>query len=81
MREEIYTDKATGKPMVTKVPDGWRAVPGIGTRVKADHPQTCFNPDETFLVAEIKHENGGVYVRGEDTCWFALSTVTPVPQQ
>jgi len=58
-----------------KVPEGWQLVPKVGTMVKANHPITCLNPEEWFAVAEIEHRHGKFYVRGENTCWFSVSSL------
>lgn len=51
----------------------------IGKRAKADHPITSLNPNEIFIISEIRvefrsFEDGSygycVSVRGEDTCYF-----------
>ena len=41
----------------------------LGRRVKADHPITVLNPDETFIVTQVKEdeETHKIYVRGEHT--------------
>lgn len=41
-----------------------------GIVVKADHPVTSLNPDETFPIHECKIDNGKLYCRGEKTMWF-----------
>lgn len=52
----------------------------LGRRVKADHPITVLNPEETFIVTEVKFNQYSVngpsfYVRGEKTMWFAEGLV------
>jgi hypothetical protein len=52
----------------------------LGRRVKADHPVTCLNPEETFIVTEVNFDahsiNGpSFYVKGENTMWFAEGLV------
>lgn len=53
----------------------------LGRRVKADHPITVLNPEESFIVTEVKLEVGGhfhgpsFYVKGENTMWFHESLV------
>ncbi len=47
----------------------------IGRRVKADHPITCYNPKETFIVKFVEENVSPLgqvkrYVRGEKTMWF-----------
>lgn len=64
------------------VPEGWTLVPKIGTKVKANHPITCINPEEYFAVHEIQAFGGNITVRGEDTCWFGMNTIAaPQPPQ
>jgi hypothetical protein len=41
-----------------------------GVVVKADHPVTCLNPDETFPIYECRIDNDKLYCRGEKTMWF-----------
>lgn len=49
----------------------------VGLEVKADHPITCLNPTETFLIRYAKiDERGKLYVRGEETMWFHASLIT-----
>lgn len=49
----------------------------VGTRVKANHPITVLNPEETFLVKYMKFEQGRnvCFVRGDLTCWFRADQV------
>lgn len=46
----------------------------IGKQAEANHPKTCFNPEETFSIFDLKLEGDGeslrLFVRGENTCWF-----------
>lgn len=49
-----------------------------GMIVKADHPITCMNPEETFEVKEAKIENGGLYLKGEKTMWFHTNLLTKI---
>ena len=57
----------------------------IGLRVKADHPITVLNPDETFVIYDARIENGNIYARGELTMWFASSDLlridAPAPNE
>jgi hypothetical protein len=60
------------------VPEGWVAVPRIGTQVSADHPLTVLNPAPTFEVTEVRAElDGNFAVRGENTCWFGIRSIRP----
>lgn len=47
----------------------------IGKRAKANHPITCLNPEEYFIIYEVKLENddGRIFCRGENTCWFSAN--------
>lgn len=65
----------------------WISVPTIGTRVRASHPITCINPDETFEVFAIKTQYGLLpdqsygstfFIRGEKTCWFNIMMISEV---
>ncbi|MDO8611127.1 MAG: hypothetical protein Q7R95_11430 [bacterium] len=47
----------------------------IGTQVKADHPITVLNPEETFKIKEVSIDNNILYVRGENTMWFAQGLI------
>lgn len=49
-----------------------------GITVKADHPITCCNPEETFEVKEAKIEDGNLYLRGEKTMWFSVGLLTRI---
>lgn len=49
-----------------------------GMRVKADHPITPLNPEETFIVFDTQIERGNLYLRGEKTMWFANQLLTRV---
>lgn len=48
----------------------------VGKRAKANHPITCLNPDETFIIFEVRAEyrtdiqKTVVQVRGENTMWW-----------
>ena len=42
-----------------------------GALVKAKHPITPLNPTETFIVKEAKIERNKLFMRGENTMWFA----------
>ena len=64
----------------------WINVPLVGTRVRSSHPITTLNPEEVFVVSELKFSNGRltdtdigltVFVRGENTCWFNINMITP----
>lgn len=52
----------------------------IGKLAKADHPITCINPHENFVIKEVRVEyditRGGhnCYVRGEETAWFGINS-------
>jgi hypothetical protein len=61
---------------------GWVSVPRIGTRVRAQHPQTCLNPEPTFEVVEVQADTtgSGFAVRGENTCWFGVSMILPADE-
>lgn len=58
----------------------WEMVPKVGARVKADHPVTCLNPEETFIVTELSFDNGRFFARGAQTCWFSTRMLSPVPK-
>ena len=51
----------------------------IGREAKANHPITCLNPTETFIITEAKVENGAIVVRGTDTCWWGEGAVDLLP--
>ena len=64
----------------------WINVPLVGTRVRSSHPITVINPEEVFVVSELKltygkifDDNFGltIFVRGENTCWFNVNMITP----
>jgi hypothetical protein len=55
----------------------------IGKEAKADHPITCMNPTETFIIIDVrveetllsqKDQGHKVFVRGENTMWFGYNT-------
>lgn len=48
----------------------------IGQEVKADHPITCANPNETFEIVDAKIENNKLYVRGSATIWFSSGMIS-----
>lgn len=52
----------------------------VGTRVKVDHPITCLNPDEYFIVLELRYDPTlkKVSIRGEKTCWFNVNMVVDI---
>lgn len=43
--------------------------------VTVNHPITVMNPDGYFSVAEVKIEDGRIYIRGENTMWFSEELV------
>jgi hypothetical protein len=45
----------------------------VGREAKADHPITCLNPEATFIIKQVRLEDGGIAVRGERTMWFGDS--------
>lgn len=47
----------------------------IGKKAKADHPITCANPEEYFIIKEVRIDHDVVFVRGEKTMWFGESLV------
>lgn len=47
----------------------------IGKEVKARHPTTVLNPNETFKITEYRIEYNRLTVRGEDTCWFSIDLI------
>lgn len=55
----------------------WEMVPMLGATVKADHPITCLNPDETFVVTAIHWDRGQFFARGEQTMWFSTRMLSP----
>lgn len=64
----------------------WINVPLIGTRVRSSHPITVLNQDPVFEVTDLKFQNGylpggerglTIFVRGENTCWFNISMISP----
>ncbi len=58
--------------------EGWSAFPRVGTRVKADHPITPGNPEETFIVEYVKYDRGSIWIRGENTFWFHVNMIKAV---
>lgn len=74
-------EKTPSSAVTHQAPEGWMLVPKVGTRVKADHPITCLNPEETFEVTGIGIDNGRISVRGDNTCWFGLGLISYVPVQ
>ena len=47
----------------------------IGCTAQSNHPTTCLNPEETFVIKEVKYEKDNLWVRGEGTCWFGSSMI------
>lgn len=46
----------------------------IGKTAKANHPITCLNPTETFIIVDVKVNDNTIFVRGENTCWFGSNS-------
>lgn len=76
---EVAKDRmAQLRALEASVPAGWKSVPMPGTRVKADHPITPLNPEETFVVHAVNVDSDGkVFVRGEATMWFHVNMLSP----
>lgn len=52
----------------------------VGQYCRVNHPVTVLNPDDGFMIKEVKielDENlpfGRISVRGENTCWFGQNS-------
>ena len=63
------------------IPEGWKLVPMLGTRVSANHPVTCLNPEPTFEVVAIKADSFSIFAKGANTMWFGVGMLAAAPKQ
>lgn len=49
-----------------------------GIEVRVENPLGLTNPQNTFVVTDIKIEDGKLYLQGEKTTWFSVSILTRV---